>query len=105
MDNITIKVDTTLLKSVIDEVTQKISNVRNAFNDVSSIVSSTSAYWESAGHDTMKNQFDIRIDDYERIFGEMMNHFINLQQIVGVYEQAETDNKEYASLLSDNVII
>ena len=84
MDELMIKVNTDVLKGVISGVTSGINNVQKAFSDIDSLISSSSRYWESAGHSTMMEQYSIRRDDYSRIFAAIKDHFQNLQKIAGV---------------------
>ena len=105
MDELVLKVNTDVLRGVIQGVTAKINNVQSAFSSIDSTISSTSRYWESVGHNTMLEQYQIRRDDYERIFTAMTKHFQNLQQIAGVYDAVEKSNLEAVSRLSDDVIV
>ena len=53
----------------------------------------------------MKDNYDIRKDDYERIFKEFDNHLKKLQQIAGIYEETEKSVEEVANILPSDVIV
>lgn len=53
----------------------------------------------------MQTKYDVRKDDYERIFQEIKDHVIKLQTIAGVYRETEKANQEIMDILPGDVII
>lgn len=105
MNNIQIKVTTETLISVSADVRQKISNVENAFDEIDSIVSGTSWYWEGDGQRGFREYYNIRRDDYTRILHEFKTHIDNLQEIAGVYQETEKTAVSTANMLLGDVIV
>lgn len=105
MDDMKIKVSTDKLKSAFSNVTVKIEQVQEAFNQIDEKVAQSISYWESKGQESMKGNYEIRKDDYDRIFKEFDNHVKKLQQIAGIYELTEKSAEESASLLPNDILV
>lgn len=105
MEEIKIKVSTDRLKNVFTNVTTRIDNVQKAFDEVDQKITQSITYWESQGHDSMKQNFDIRKDDYQKLFKEFEQHIKNLQEIAGVYEASEKNITEAANSLPNDLIV
>ena len=105
MQEIRIKVSTDQLKTVFANVTTRIANVQKAFDEVDQKVTHSTTYWESQGHDSMQQNFEIRKDDYQKLFKEFEQHIRNLQEIAGVYEKSEKNIAETANSLPNDLIV
>ena len=105
MDSIHIKVTTEKLEAVSAEVSQKINKVQKAFEEVDTVIRKTSSYWEGDGNARCREYFQIRQDDYNRIFRDFKTHIENLQQIAAGYKEAETSAVMYAQILTEDVIV
>lgn len=104
MGEMQIKVTPENLKTISADVEQKIKSVENAFEQLEEIVQRTSVYWEGEGQRRFLQSYEIRGDDYKRIFLSFREHMINLQRIAGVYEEAENDNQDFSQELLTAVI-
>ncbi|MBQ0027957.1 MAG: hypothetical protein KBS96_05075 [Lachnospiraceae bacterium] len=102
--SVKLKVKSEVLKDVSFEVETKVAKVRNAYERLDGIIRSTGSYWEGDGRVSMYNAYDIRQDDYERMFISIMNHVKNLQEIAGVYELTESTIVSAESMLPGDVI-
>lgn len=104
MDDIIIKVDTAVLKSVSGDVKKKIKIAQKAFDDMENTIKRTAEYWEGSGQDRMQYAYKIRSDDYQRIFMGLQDHVDHLLQIAGVYETEERMITQAAQTLPADVI-
>ena len=104
MDDIIIKVDTDVLRKVSGNAKEKIQNAKRAFEDMETLIRRTADYWEGQGHDSMQNAYQMRSDDYQRIFMGLEDHVNNLLQIAGVYETGENKITQAAGALPADVI-
>ena len=104
MDDIIIKVDTAILKSVSSDAREKIQNAQKAFEDMENIIKRTADYWEGSGQDSIQNAYKIRGDDYQRIFMGLQDHVDHLLQIAGIYETEEQKITQVANVLPADVI-
>ena len=105
MDEFIIKVTPERLESISQDVTGKVERVQRAFEEVEDIISGTSQYWQRKGNRCMQEFYNIRKDDYQRIFGEIREHVFKLQTIAGVYREVEKTNEEFMDMLPGDVII
>lgn len=99
-----IKVTPENLRAISGDVEQKIKKVENAFGQLEEVVQRTAAYWEGEGQRKFVQSYEIRSDDYERIFLSFREHIVNLQQIAGIYQEAEKDNTDFSKELLTAVI-
>lgn len=104
MDEITIKVTAETLVSVSDDVEQKISKVQNAFEQLESVVQGSLNYWEGMGQSSFYQAYRIRKDDYMQILTSFKEHIVNLKQIAGVYQKAESDAVDISQKILPAVI-
>lgn len=104
MSNIQIKVLPETLITISSDVTQKIGRVQNAFAEVDRVVQNTSSYWEGDGHNECVEAYQIRKENYESIFRSFKEHIVSLQEIAGVYQQAEAFAEDLSMDLEGDVI-
>lgn len=105
MDEFIIKVTPEKLETISQDVVGKVENVQKAFENVSSLIASTEQYWRRNGNCRMREAYNNRKDDYERVFGEIKNHVVKLQTIAGVYRETEKANLDIMDILPGDVII
>lgn len=105
MDGYVIKVSTEQLQRVSADVLEKIGKVSDEFNQLSAVLSNSKQHWTGNGNVSMRNAYNIRKDDYERIFNEMKEYVKKLQTIAGVYQETEIANVDMMGDLPGDVII
>lgn len=105
MLDVHIKVTTDTLLSVSAEVEEKVKRVQEAMEEIDGIVGGSGFYWEGSGQSRYNNFYHIRKDDYMRILNSFREHIINLHQIAGVYQAAESQAVSYIQPLMGDVII
>lgn len=104
MSDIQIKVVPETLISISADVTQKIDRVRAAFAELEHIIQNTSSYWEGDGHSECVEVYQLRKENYENIFQTFKEHIASLQEIAGVYQQAEAVAEDLSKDLEGDVI-
>lgn len=104
MDEMTVKVTTETLVRISDDVEQKIGRVQNAFEELESVVQRSSAYWEGMGQSSFYQAYQIRKDDYAKILTSFKEHIVNLRQMAGVYQKAESDAADISQKMLTAII-
>jgi len=104
MDSIKLLVTTETLVNVSVDVSNKVGKVQQAFNDLNNLIMSTNQYWEGVGHNAFEEAYNIRKDDYESILTSMYDYVIKLQEMAGVYSQAEQVAMEESFMLPSDAI-
>lgn len=105
MDEYIIKVTPEQLEMVSTEVLEKVRGTEMAFENMSSIIENSCLHWESDANTKMREIYEIRKDDYARIFREIRQHILNLQTIAGVYKEVEKVNADFSADLPADLII
>ena len=105
MDEFIIKVTPERLESVSYEVVGNVEKVQKAFENVNNLLATTSHYWQGDGQEKMKETYDLKKDDYERVFREIKEHVVKLQTIAGVYRETEKSNRDIMNMLPGDVIV
>ena len=105
MNDIHIKVTPETLVNISSDVSQKIGKVQNAFSELEGIIQASSSYWEGDGNDAFVKAYELRKENYEGILKSFQEHIVNLQEIAGVYQQAENTAEDWALDLEGDVII
>lgn len=104
MDGINIRVTPGELKTISSDTLSKIKKAKSTFEQISGVVSKMRGYWEGDGQVKAEEYYNIRKDDYERIFDALSAHVTNLQTIAGVYEMTESSNVGQSESLPIDVI-
>ena len=95
MENVTIKVEPQILKSISMDVVASIEKTESAFREIDNIIERSGSYWNGNGHTGMQRVHAGKRDE----------HIQSLQQIAGVYEQTEQIASQVATSLEADVII
>lgn len=105
MENVTIKVEPQILKSISMDVVASIEKTESAFREIDNIIERSGSYWNGNGHTGMQRVYAGKRDDYKKICKMLREHIQSLQQIAGVYEQTEQIASQVAASLEADVII
>ena len=99
-----IKVNTETLKSQSNEVNGVINNFRNYFESIKSTVSGSSNYWEGEAAEVHRRMYSDIEQEGETILRRWQEHVTDLEQMAGVYDQAENEASEFSGGQPDNVL-
>ena len=82
------------------------TKMHQQYNDLKSIIDSSSSYWIGSGGDAHRKKFREQEKDVEEMFRRIKEHVVDLQTMAGVYTAAEEDIKSTIqdSLPSDVII-
>lgn len=102
--DISIKVSSQVLKNVSDDARSKLIKTKNAYEELDGVLKKTASYWEGAGQENMLRAYNIREDDYDRLFASINGHISKLEEIAGIYEAAEETTISVADILPGDII-
>lgn len=105
MSEYVLKVTPEELRIISGEVTEKVQRVQSAFESLGIVVEDSQQHWHGDGNDKMRSAYSVRKEEYENIFREIREHIRKLQEIAGVYQEAENANEDLAMDLPGDVII
>ena len=100
-----IKVKTEELEKTAGEVERTIKKLEDSFQKTEKVVKSVSSFWEGDGATEFINAFTGRSSVIQTSIRRLKENVIDLEQMAGVYKQAEKEAKEIARSLSSDVII
>jgi WXG100 family type VII secretion target len=82
------------------------SHMNSQFDDLRTIIERTQAYWSGIGGDAHRKKFRQQQKDVDDMFRRIKEHVTDLQNMAGVYTNAEEDIKStiQESLPSDVII-
>lgn len=98
-------VETDALRIESDIVNRSIHNVSRSFEEFGNIVNSVSRYWEGEGAEAHKNAYRQKADRIDEVRNRFQEHVIELQQMAGIYENAERMNESEANALPSDAIV
>ena len=104
-DNTTIKVKTERLVEVSSSVSGQIRKTRSAFEAIEKMVQATGGYWDGKGHDAFLSAYRKKLSVINESLVRFQENVTDLQQIAGIYEEAERDAADKASTLPNDLII
>ncbi len=99
-----IVVKTETLVSQSEEVSKQILNTENAFNELKSLVSSTSSYWIGEAGEAHRTNYMNRQSEVETAIRRLREHVVDLKTMAGVYDEAERAAQSEAQSLISEVI-
>lgn len=99
-----IAVKTEVLISQADEVSNLVSETRNAFSELKSLVNSTNGYWVGEGGDTHRNKYSQKESEIDIAIRRLNEHVTDLKAMAGVYDSAEKETTSVAQELISEVI-
>ena len=98
-------VETDALRIESDIVNGSVTRVSRTFEEFGNIVNHASSYWEGDGAEAHKNAYWQKADKIEEVSKRFHEHVVELQQMAGVYENAERLNESEANALPSDVIV
>ena len=102
-NRILVETDALLIES--DIVNRSVRNVSRNFERIGEIVNSVSNYWEGEGAEAHKNAYRQKADKVDEVCNRFIEHVIELQQMAGIYENAERMNESEADALPSDAIV
>lgn len=102
--NVQIKVSTEVLKAKADEVSAKISNMKNYFEEVEGLISGTNGYWIGEAGDLHRKLYNDQKEKIEEIFKRLEEHPKDLLTIALNYEDVEARVEEISTALPGDII-
>lgn len=102
--NGTIKVSPEKLISTASEFSNSGSTINGLTNQMSTIVSSLSSSWEGEASTTYISKFKQLDDDINTLNKMIQEHVSDLQQMAGIYKNAEQSNADDSASLASDVI-
>lgn len=105
MSAMTIKVTTEALRSASTDADEKIRAVQRAFDEIGQVVSSSRTYWEGEGQNAYLSTYRRKKEHIDTALARFHENVTDLQQMAGIYEEAENQSKEQTQSLSADVIV
>lgn len=105
MEQVRIRVETSVLEERADFAEQKIQCVQSHFEKIDQIVKNSKNYWEGDANDAHIREFQEYQDDIDEILARFRENVTDLRKIAGVYQEAEKAAAEISSDLPMDVII
>ncbi len=102
MDDMIIKVSTEELENASAEVFAVTDKMRNVFASIEQIIRHSVSYWEGAGNNAYRDSYQRKHEELMLVLKKFTENASDLEEIAGVYRNAESENKnESDGLLSD----
>lgn len=86
-------------------VSAKVNSIRTKFNEMETKVNSSSSYWNGEAADQFRAVYAGYRDEVLEIISRLAEHIVDLEQMAGVYEQAESDANALIESLPSDVIV
>lgn len=101
----TIRVKTEQLVSIANNVETKIQRLEQVFSDIDQTVSTSRQYWEGDGASAFLTAYQSKQDAVQTAFRRFRENVQDLQEIAGVYSQAEQAAvQENAALTTADIV-
>lgn len=104
MQNIYIKVETSVLKSTAGEVQSLTRTLQEDFDSLQTQVRQTSRYWIGLAGDQYRQEFDAQKQETSEILNILNKYPEDLLTMAGIYDTSEQVNVESASALPSDII-
>ena len=104
-DQVNIKVNTAKLVEVSGNVSAQISRTKTAFDAIDKLVQASGGYWDGGGHEAFLSAYRRRLSAINESLERFGENVTDLQQIAGIYEEAERDAADKAATLPNDLII
>lgn len=86
-------------------VSKNVSSIKEDFREIEFKVRSTASYWKGEAADSFRAMYSSYLDEIAEIIARLIEHIIDLNEMAGVYEEAESDVQEIIEALPTDVII
>jgi uncharacterized protein YukE len=104
-DTITIKVNTEKLVEVSASVSGQIRKTRTAFEAIDKMVQAAGSYWDGSGHQAFLNAYRRRLSVINESLVRFQENVTDLQEMAGLYVEAEREATDKATTLPNDLII
>jgi len=102
--NITVKVETAVLRETAGEVSSLIRTLQNDFDELQGCVRHTDRCWAGAAGDQYRREFDAEKTVTAELLAALRQYPKNLLSMAGIYEQTERVNAEKNGALPSNIL-
>ncbi len=101
---ITVKVSTQELKNASTAVKSGLDGLKKIFGELETTVNRTKSYWEGEAADQHRNKYTEQKDKIEEALARIAEQVTDLEQMAGIYEDAERSASQLSSSLPSDVI-
>lgn len=102
---IILKVTPEKLKSTATDVEQQLKQVSDQLKQIGQDIRRTRGFWEGDASNTHMKQYDALEPEIQEILTKLQKRPTELLKMAELYEETETQAKEAALSLSDDVIV
>lgn len=99
-----IKVSTDELLAQTELVRNNVNNMRNSFQEISSIIKKTKSHWIGDAGDAYRKCYAENEESIHEMLERLRMQTDGLEQIASNYEQVERQNNQFIGNLPDNLL-
>lgn len=70
-------------------VSKNVSSIKKDFNEIEFKVKSTASYWQGDAADSFRATYSSYLDEIAEIISRLTEHITDLNEMAGVYEEAD----------------
>lgn len=85
-------------------IEKNVASSQTSFDEMLSLMRSTSAYWEGDAAEKERNRFDKESDNFAAMISNLLNYVSELKTITGIYEVSEQASTTEAMSLQSDVL-
>lgn len=93
------------LRQTGGDVQTNLKTFQTQWSDLIDLVKNTQHYWIGKGAETKRKELITLNKDVERMIERLGEYQVDLMEIAGIYDKAESDNAELSESLPADVII
>lgn len=105
MEQMRIKVETSVLEARADSVEQKIRLVRKRFDTIGETVAGSVNYWEGDANNAHRREYQEYQDEIEEALARFEENVTDLRKIAGIYKEAAKETERFSQDLPSDVIL
>ena len=105
MSELVLKVTPEELRNRAGEVQDQVSEMTKVFENVKNTVDGTRSYWEGIAGDKARSEFEKHRSEADEALKRFGEYPTDLEQMAGVYQEAESANADIAKALDTDVIV
>lgn len=102
---IVLKVEPEKLVNMADDIEQQLKQIEDQFKQIGENVRKTQGFWEGDASDVHKKQYDALEPEMQEILTKLKKRPEELLKMAELYKETETQTKETAMSLADDVIV
>lgn len=103
MADIILKVDTGVMKDQANQVMTDVRNIEKHWNSIGKLINNSRNYWEGEASDAHIKIFREVEGDIDKIIQTLKQEHIKLQQMAGIYEDADTKAEQQSQPLQTEI--